>query len=641
MAKTISTILNLKDNFSKTIGKTKQGTKEFERQVKQTQNSVKQFKSNIASSFKSAATSALGFASAYMGIRAVTGYLKEAVNMAAKSEAGVAQLGAVLKSTNGAVGMSKKQLLDLAGSYGTYTTYTKGAVLSGENLLLTFTKIGKDVFPDVTTTMLDMSTALKQDTTQSAMQLGKALNDPVRGVTALRRVGVSFTASQIKQIATLQKSGKIVDAQRLILKELQTEFGGSAKAAGQTLPAQMTILKNQFAGIKKSIGEKFIPVLFTFYKFAVSKMPQIKSIFGTAIDSIGKITSMGVNVLQKQVLPVFDEIYKIASPIFLKLQNSVKSAFPAIKSIIVSAFSEVKNTITNAKQPVLNFVNAVASFATLIWSTIQPAVQYIVKNIVPKVWDKVKNAIQGILSAATKTFNFITTNWSIIKPLVEGVAIAWGVYKLAMLRTVVVTKAAALAQLALGLAMKLTPMGMIITGIGLVIGAGILLYKNWDIVKAKAFGLWQGFKSAFAPLAGFFSGMWSGIKAGFKGFINFLISGINLYTGTLSWIPNKLSQIPGFGWAKNFVIPKIPKFALGTPYFKGGLAQINEHNNGEIVDLPSGSKVIPHDKSEKMLSGKNITVNVTIQGNVIGNKQFIDEVGTVISNRLDLALANM
>jgi hypothetical protein len=87
------------------------------------------------------------------------------------------------------------------------TTFADEVILSGENMLLTFTNIGRDVFPMATETMLDMSQALGQDVTASAMQLGKALNDPVAGITALTRVGVTFSEEQKAVIESLAATG--------------------------------------------------------------------------------------------------------------------------------------------------------------------------------------------------------------------------------------------------------------------------------------------------------------------------------------------------------------------------------------------------------------------------------------------------
>lgn len=146
----------------------------------------------------------------------------------------------------------------LSGTLQRLTGVSDEEIQSGENMLLTFTNIGKKVLPDATKTMLDMSVALGQDTKNSAIQLGKALNDPINGVTALRRVGVTFTEAQQKQIETLQKSGDLLGAQKVVLKELQTEFGGSAEAAGKTFAGQMNILKNSVNDLEESIGQLLV-----------------------------------------------------------------------------------------------------------------------------------------------------------------------------------------------------------------------------------------------------------------------------------------------------------------------------------------------------------------------------------------------
>lgn len=83
------------------------------------------------------------------------------------------------------------------------------------------------------------------------------------------------------------------------------------------------------------------------------------------------------------------------------------------------------------------------------------------------------------------------------------------------------------------------------------------------------------------------------------------------------------------------------KNATGTNYFEGGLTHINE-NGGEIVNLPNGTQIIPHDVSQKMVGGgNNVTVNVNVAGNIVGNTEFADEIGGIITGRVQMALANM
>lgn len=167
---------------------------------------------------------------------------------------------AVIASTKGVAGISAAAVADLAGELSRLTPFEDEAIAGAQNLLLTFTGIGKDVFPTATETVLNMSQALGQDLKSSALQLGKALNDPIAGVTALRRVGVQLTDAQQDLIKSLMASGDLLGAQKVILGELETEFGGAARAAGETFAGKLTILQTQIGNVKEAIGGALIPV---------------------------------------------------------------------------------------------------------------------------------------------------------------------------------------------------------------------------------------------------------------------------------------------------------------------------------------------------------------------------------------------
>lgn len=202
-----------------------------------------------------------GIGAATAGIAGLGVVLKQSIAEASAAQEVQAQLGAVLKSTGGIAGVTANMANDLADSLSKVTRYEDEAILSTESLLLTFTNIGKDIFPATTEATLDMATALGTDTKSAAVLLGKALNDPIKGVTALTRVGVKFTEAQRAQIKTLVESGNVMEAQKLILRELAVEFGGSARAAGQTLAGQMDILRNSIGNVKESIGNALLPGL--------------------------------------------------------------------------------------------------------------------------------------------------------------------------------------------------------------------------------------------------------------------------------------------------------------------------------------------------------------------------------------------
>ena len=181
-----------------------------------------------------------------------------AIKEATEANMVLAQLDAVLGSTAGKAGVTKEAAIDLAESLAEVTLFTDDAILSAQNMLLTFTNIGKDVFPTATETALNMSQALGQDLQSSAVQLGKALNDPIDGITALSRVGVTFTDDQKAMIESMVLAGDTMGAQKLILAELNTEFGNSARLVAEADPFAM--MKKSVGELMESIGTSLLPV---------------------------------------------------------------------------------------------------------------------------------------------------------------------------------------------------------------------------------------------------------------------------------------------------------------------------------------------------------------------------------------------
>lgn len=171
-----------------------------------------------------------------------------------EAESSIAQVNASIRSTGGVAGVTAKQVEDLAQSMKKLNGVDDDAVRSMASVLLTFTKVGKETFPQATQAIVDMSAKLGTDLKASAIQVGKALNDPIKGVSALQRVGVSFTESQKALIKSLVDSGKTMEAQKLILRELETEFGGAAAAARDTLGGALKALDISVGDVWQSIG---------------------------------------------------------------------------------------------------------------------------------------------------------------------------------------------------------------------------------------------------------------------------------------------------------------------------------------------------------------------------------------------------
>lgn len=157
-----------------------------------------------------------------------------------------AQLAAALNSTRGASGQTLESLNKQSEALSRLSIYQDDAISGAQSILLTFTKIGKDVFPQATEAVANVATRMGGDLKGAALQVGKALNDPIMGVSALARAGIQFTESQKEMIKSMVEGGNVLGAQTLILKELENQFGGSAKAARDTLGGAIASLKNSF-----------------------------------------------------------------------------------------------------------------------------------------------------------------------------------------------------------------------------------------------------------------------------------------------------------------------------------------------------------------------------------------------------------
>jgi hypothetical protein len=139
-------------------------------------------------------------------------------------------LESTLKATGNAAGLTSSEIQNLANNFMNLTGVDDEVIKGAQTILLTFRNIGRDVFPETTKAVMDMATVMGTDLNSAALQVGKALNDPIQGMTALRRVGVAFTADQQKMIQELVRSGRGLEAQKIILEELKNEFGGAAEA---------------------------------------------------------------------------------------------------------------------------------------------------------------------------------------------------------------------------------------------------------------------------------------------------------------------------------------------------------------------------------------------------------------------------
>jgi hypothetical protein len=186
-----------------------------------------------------------------------------------EQEDAIAKMESVLRSTGGVAGVTSKHITDLASSLQETTTFADEVTVNGAALLLTFKQVrnefgaGNDVFDRTIKAGQDMSMVLGKDLNSSMMMLGKALNDPEKGLAKLSRAGVQFTREQERQIKVLARSGDVLGAQKIMLAELESQFGGAAEAMAKTAGGRLKAAMNQLGEAGEAIGAEIAPVLAT------------------------------------------------------------------------------------------------------------------------------------------------------------------------------------------------------------------------------------------------------------------------------------------------------------------------------------------------------------------------------------------
>jgi hypothetical protein len=203
-----------------------------------------------------------------------------------------AQTEAVLKSMGNSAGVTAGHIQDLAGNLEKLTASEAETIQEGANLLLTFRNIqnqvgtNNDIFDQAVKMSVDLAQAMGTTASGEAIRLGKALNDPVKGVSALTRVGVSFTEQQKEQIKALSESGDLLGAQKIILSELQAQFGGSGEAFAATFAGQVQLLNHELGALGEEATMVVMPALKTMVEELRKLAPEIGTKLSAAIASV-------------------------------------------------------------------------------------------------------------------------------------------------------------------------------------------------------------------------------------------------------------------------------------------------------------------------------------------------------------------
>ena len=498
---------------------------------------------------------AAGAAAIAFGVSSVKSYQE--------SENALAQLNAVLKSTRGIAKVSAKSAISLANSLQKVTRYSDEQVLSAENMLLTFTKISKDVFPDTTKAVLDMSTAMGTDLKSTAIQVGKAMQDPVRGVTALQRVGVRLSDSQKELVKNLVATGKTAEAQKIILKELQTEFGGSAEAAGKTFAGQLDILKNQFDEVKESIGktivDAIIPLMSKLAEFVASD--QFQAWLARVNQWISVNLPLAINYVVNTLIPNLINIFNVV--------------WPVIKTVVVWLGK---------------FVNFLADHEWAVWAFVTALVAIKTAMVISKIAQSFTSGV-SLISTSLSKLNTKLSNFQ-----------GWALFATAAVTAFVIIK----QQMDDLKAKTESKMNSIMKKSNDATTEMKKLNKKWKAGEISDAEYQRGL-ARINRVTG------KAVSDANKTLDQLGNTWQSKFTSSASsWASRQAKTLfSGFNHrasGTDFFTPR--KYAGGTGNASGGMALVGERGP-EMVTLPRGSKVSRADETRKMMGGVT-NINITV-----------------------------
>jgi hypothetical protein len=221
----------------------------------------------LGGELKGLALGALGIGSMFAGFE----FIKTSKEAFDKLEESVTKVETALESTRGAAQLSMQELTKGAKEVAGTTLFSRASIMDAQSMLLTFTSIRGEIFNKTIPAITDFATRFNMDLPEAAKTLGKALNDPLRGMTRLQRQGVVFSNAQKETIKQFMATGQVARAQQVILSELSTEFGGLAHAMTQTDEGKLKMEAKRLDNFKLSVGELTS-------KFLVSLIPAFNKV---------------------------------------------------------------------------------------------------------------------------------------------------------------------------------------------------------------------------------------------------------------------------------------------------------------------------------------------------------------------------
>jgi hypothetical protein len=280
---------------------------------------------------------------------------------AATANARIGQINESMGLFGASTEVVNKRLIALAESTARNTGVDTNAIKATQAKLLTFKELAATAneisgnFDRATQAAIDLGAAGFGTAETNAVQLGKALNDPIKGITALTRSGVTFTESEQERIKILVESNKVGEAQNLILAAIETQVGGTAEATANATDK----MKIGFQQVSEKIGIALLPLVEKFSSFLLDTLfPTIDKYILPAVqrfvDAIGG---------EKGISKALSGFISAAKSIFIPVFQGIKSAFDNIKGAVSDNKEEFQALLEFIQKYVAPFLGGVFKIA--------------------------------------------------------------------------------------------------------------------------------------------------------------------------------------------------------------------------------------------------------------------------------------
>ena len=313
-----------------------------------------------------------------------------AVSLFTKQEDATRKLQSTFDSTGAAAWTSMEALQANADALQQITTHGDEAIEEMQSVLLTFTQIKGDEFDAATKSILNMSDALGMDLQSASVMVGKALNDPVAGISAMSRAGITFSDTQKQMIKDMVEAGDTAGAQQVMLAELETQFGGTAEAMAETSSGQMKQAMNTMGDSMEEVGAIIIPIIVSItekigqlatwfsnlspgMQKAIVAFAGVVAAIGPVMVVVGKVIQLG-GMLTKVIKGVGLAMnFLAANPIVLIIAAIV--ALIAAVVLIIKNWDKVKKflleTWEKIKQVFIRFTDAIKEKWEAFWNAVK------------------------------------------------------------------------------------------------------------------------------------------------------------------------------------------------------------------------------------------------------------------------------